>query len=90
MKAIIPVVLAFLGTAFAVPVQQQDAESNKRSEAESPDILYNNQAGWAKRSEAESPDILYNNQAGWAKRSEAESPDILYNNQAGWAKRSED
>lgn len=89
MKTVLPIILAFLGTTLAAPVQPKHADSIKRSESESPDILYNNQAGWGKRSESESPDILYNNQAGWGKRSEAESPDILYNNQAGWGKRSE-
>ena len=69
MKAVLPVVLALFGAAIAAPVQPESAD--KRSEAQSPDILYNNQAGWGKRSEAQSPDILYNNQAGWGKRSEA-------------------
>ncbi|KAF4449382.1 hypothetical protein F53441_7361 [Fusarium austroafricanum] len=92
MKTLIPITLAFLSVALAAPVQPEDT---KRSEAQSPDILYNNQAGWGKRSEAQSPDILYNNQAGWGKRdegkrSEAQSPDILYNNQAGWGKRRKD
>lgn len=84
MKIILPVALALLGIVLAAPTGSQSADSNKRSEAQSPDILYNNQAGWGKRSEAQSPDILYNNQAGWGKRSESQSPDILYNNQAGW------
>ena len=86
MKTSLPIAFALFGAALAAPVQPQG--DIKRSEAESPDILYNNQAGWGKRSEAESPDILYNNQAGWGKkRSEAESPDILYNNAAGWGKK---
>lgn len=89
MKLSLPIVFAFLGISIAAPVQPQSAESAKRSEAQSPDILYNNQAGWGKRSEAQSPDILYNNQAGWGKRSEKQSPDILYNNQAGWGKRKD-
>ncbi|KAL5603414.1 hypothetical protein FOVSG1_006164 [Fusarium oxysporum f. sp. vasinfectum] len=94
MKTLIPITLAFLSIALAAPVNQEGGKGLKRSEVQSPDILYNNQAGWGKRSEVQSPDILYNNQAGWGKRdegkrSEVQSPDILYNNQAGWGKRSD-
>lgn len=89
MRTAIAVTFALLGAAFAAPVQPQSTDSIKRSEAQSPDILYNNPAGWGKRSEKQSPDILYNNPAGWGKRSEKQSPDILYNNPAGWGKRSE-
>ncbi|KAM0242269.1 hypothetical protein ACHAP5_007209 [Fusarium lateritium] len=67
MKFSLPIIFGFLGIAIAAPVQPQTADA-KRSEAQSPDILYNNQAGWGKRSEKQSPDVLYNNQAGWGKR----------------------
>jgi hypothetical protein len=87
MKIVLPIAFALFGAALAAPIQPESADSNKRSDVQSPDILYNNQAGWGKRSEVQSPDILYNNQAGWGKRSEVQSPDILYNNQAGWGKK---
>ena len=90
MKSLLPFTFAIFGAALAAPMQSQGTDSTKRSEAQSPDILYNNAAGWGKRSEAQSPDILYNNAAGWGKRSEAQSPDSLYNNAAGWGKRSEE
>ena len=51
MKFTLAVTVALFSGALSAPVQPQGTDSNKRSEAQSADVLYNNAAGWGKRSE---------------------------------------
>ncbi len=74
MKIVLPIAFALFGAALAAPTQPQSADSNKRSEAQSPDIL-GTTTGGAERSEALQPRYPVQQPSQLGKRSRLGAPD---------------